>query len=160
MDIEWKPSYARGEYNKTSLLQLSNGEITILFRLHMLEKEGVALHLSLKELLEHPSIIKTGVGVEGDAKRLFTDYGIKVTSRNILNTNYLYQVGGIAEISSIPLIRRCKPKSLQGLSALFLGYKQDKTNQMTNWEKPSLTQQQLDYAGKSEIFTSRSVMIQ
>jgi len=142
MDIEWKPTYEKNEHSKTALLQLSNGEFTALFRLNLLEKEGL-IHSGIGHLLAHPEIIKVGVSLDSDCKRLFHDFG--------------WQVQGQADLANLPIISRCKPKSLQGLMAMFLGVHHMKSSRMTNWEKDSLTERQIHYAamdawGGRELF--------
>jgi len=142
MDIEWKPTYLKDEHSKTALLQLSNGDNTVLFRLNLMEKEGL-IHNGIGHLLAHPEIIKVGVGLDSDCKRLFDDFG--------------WQVQGHADLAKLPLISRCKPKSLQGLMAMFLGVHHMKSSRMTNWEKDSLTGRQVHYAamdawGGRELF--------
>lgn len=70
MDLEWQPSFRKGEYHYTALLQLCNGSVAVLFRLHRLayphpqpiEPYGrYRLPKSLHTLLTHPHVLKVAL---------------------------------------------------------------------------------------------------
>ncbi|KIM28205.1 hypothetical protein M408DRAFT_23911 [Serendipita vermifera MAFF 305830] len=102
-----------------------------------------SLSQKLKEILEDATIVKTGVNIRGDAKKMFTDHKIKV--QNIVELSWLsrqadatLKCGG--KVSAKTLV------SLPKLVAAYLGKNLLKNDARTsNWEA-LLTEQQLKYA--------------
>ncbi|KAA0147858.1 hypothetical protein FNF29_07071 [Cafeteria roenbergensis] len=73
LDCEWRPTFRAGAAQRpVALLQLSWGRCVLLVPLLRLR----AFPASLRALLESPDVLKTGVGVEGDARKLGKDYGV------------------------------------------------------------------------------------
>jgi len=128
MDTEWRPN-TNIEYNRTSMLQLTSNEQAVLFRLHLL---GNPLPPLLVKLLQHKSIRKVGVNLDFDILKLQKDFSVKSS--------------GTFDIAKLPIISRCRPKTLQALTGIFLGFRPDKSNRMGNWEDRVLTEEQLLYA--------------
>ncbi|KAF7310627.1 3'-5' exonuclease domain-containing protein [Mycena chlorophos] len=76
IDIEWRPNYVKGQVeNPVALLQLSNADTILLLHLHHMK----VIPAGLQMFLEDPSILKAGVGIQGDAKKLYKDYGLNMT---------------------------------------------------------------------------------
>jgi ribonuclease D len=124
------------------MLQFASRNNVVLFRLHQLEDEyyqmnpeaqEFALPKPLEQLLTSPLVRKVGVGLRDDAAKINAEFGIKCE--------------GITDIADLPQTKRCKPQSLQGLTALFLGFYHDKSASKTNWEADQLSQRQILYAG-------------
>lgn len=59
LDIEWRPTFQKGDYHYAALLQLSHEGCCLLIQLQFIDK----LPESLKTLLADPSIMKGGVGI-------------------------------------------------------------------------------------------------
>ncbi|KAJ7462727.1 ribonuclease H-like domain-containing protein [Mycena galericulata] len=84
IDIEWKPNFRKGEAeNPVALLQLANAESILLLHL---------CHMShfppkLQAFLEDPSIVKAGVGIQGDAKKIHKDCSVDI--RNCVDLSLL-----------------------------------------------------------------------
>eukprot|EP00128_Syssomonas_multiformis_P018439 Colp12_sorted_trinity150504_noHs@18039 len=75
LDIEWKPSYNFNQRESpVALIQLSNSEKCILMHVCYYDRVPKALH----QILEDPKILKVGVGVEEDARKLARDFNFKV----------------------------------------------------------------------------------
>ncbi|KAF7306628.1 3'-5' exonuclease domain-containing protein [Mycena indigotica] len=75
LDIEWRPTYVKGQAeNPVALLQLANTDTILLLHLHHIR----AIPPSLRAFLENPEIVKAGVGIQGDAKKLYKDIGLSV----------------------------------------------------------------------------------
>eukprot|EP00961_Rhodomonas_salina_P213137 2878638-Rhodomonas_salina.1 len=64
-DTETKPAFTKGERYLPSLVQLSGKEKTIIIQV-----AKVGFPMELRELLSNASIIKAGVGVDGDIREL------------------------------------------------------------------------------------------
>jgi ribonuclease D len=129
IDAEWHPYRTPATI---SLLQLANADTVVLFRLNMLQR----IPHPLQAVLRDSSIIKAGLGVLDDLLKLKDSHSV--------------ESNGIAEINKMPLHIRCRPRSLQGLTGLFLSshLKKDRQIVMSNWETyKGLSQEQILYAG-------------
>ncbi|KAJ7630612.1 ribonuclease H-like domain-containing protein [Roridomyces roridus] len=84
LDIEWKPNFRKGELeNPVALLQLANaGTILLLHICHMSR-----FPRNLRIFLEDSSIAKAGVGIQGDAQKLYKDCSISL--RNCIDLSLL-----------------------------------------------------------------------
>ncbi|KAJ6627270.1 ribonuclease H-like domain-containing protein [Mycena sp. CBHHK59/15] len=84
LDIEWKPNFRKGQpENPVALLQLANsGTVLLLHLCHMTH-----FPKNLQAFLENPNIVKAGVGIQGDAKKLFND--CRVNIRNCVDLSLL-----------------------------------------------------------------------
>ncbi|KAJ7225856.1 ribonuclease H-like domain-containing protein, partial [Mycena pura] len=77
IDIEWKPTYVKGQpENPVALLQLANVDTILL--LHLCRMRNFPKNLQL--FLENPANIKAGVGIQGDAKKLYKDCSVNIRS--------------------------------------------------------------------------------
>jgi len=59
LDIEWRPTFQKGDYHYAALLQLAHEGCCLLIQLQFID----TLPASLKRLLADPSILKGGVGI-------------------------------------------------------------------------------------------------
>ncbi|KAF8213431.1 ribonuclease H-like domain-containing protein [Mycena galopus ATCC 62051] len=83
IDIEWKPTFLKGQpENPVALLQLANNDTILLLHLcHM-----TRFPTNLQAFLEDSSV-KAGVGIQGDAKKLFKDCTVNI--RNCVDLSLL-----------------------------------------------------------------------
>jgi len=142
MDVEWKPSHDAKEDNSVALVQLYNGSVVVLIRVNLLFREfyesartstPFVLPEPLTAMLKSPSILKVGLSVVEDAKKLESlSKGLKV--------------GGVYDVNKFPLYKRISKRGLADLVALFFHVALDKDKQMANWEKPRLTEAEVSYA--------------
>ena len=126
-DTETRPSFRKGNRHKVSLLQLADDRRAWLFRLNM-----IGLQPELTALLADEGIIKTGVAIHDDIKAL----------RSLAPFN----PGGFIDLQTIVASRGIKQLGLKKLSAIILGYSISKSQQVSNWEAPVLTEPQQLYA--------------
>jgi ribonuclease D len=126
-DTESKPSYKKGENNPIALIQLSTRRRAFLFR-----TTGGWMPAGLKRILENPRILKIGQGLKHEMRMLKKE--LHVEGR------------GFVDMLDIAHKLDCVPKSVRGLSALFLGFRVTKSAQTTNWERKELTEKQKLYA--------------
>ncbi|KAF8922276.1 ribonuclease H-like domain-containing protein [Mucidula mucida] len=76
-DLEWRPSFMKGEReHPVSLVQIATSDIAFLFHVSAMD----SFPSLLKDLLENPAILKVGVGIQDDAKKLFRDWNVSVLS--------------------------------------------------------------------------------
>lgn len=59
LDIEWRPTFQKGEYHSTAILQLSVAACCLLIQLRFIDM----LPDSLRHLLANPNIMLGGVGI-------------------------------------------------------------------------------------------------
>ncbi|MFV0521391.1 MAG: 3'-5' exonuclease [Mangrovibacterium sp.] len=126
-DTETKPSFKKGESNSVALLQLSDGNKVFLFQL-----KKIGLSNELKMILSSSDIIKAGVAIRDDIKAL-----------NKLNG---FIPKGFVELQSYVKKFGIEDMSLLKLSAIILGFKISKSQRLSNWEAPILTEAQQRYA--------------
>ncbi len=127
-DTETKPCFVAGaQRNRTAILQLSGNDIAYIFRLQQL-----GLPKKLAKVLENPSIIKVGAAVKDDI------IGLKHYTK--------FQSHGFIDLQSIAEKFGIEAKSVKKLTAIILGKKVSKSQQLSNWESAELSEAQLKYA--------------
>lgn len=126
-DTETKPAFKKGVYNEVALLQLATEDRAFLFRLNK-----IGLGNSLKRILENPEIKKIGVAIRDDIKGL-----------QKLNN---FTPGGFVELQDRVKDYGIQDFSLKKISAIVLGQRISKSQRVTNWEAPDLTEAQQIYA--------------
>ena len=138
-DTETRPAFKKGESYPVCLLQLSTNEEAFLFRLNK-----IPLLQELRHLLEDENIVKTGVAIHDDIK------GLKKLAP--------YEARGFVEIAEMAKKLGIKKLGLRSLAAILFDKKLSKKNKLTNWEKESLTDQQLNYAA-TDAWLSREIYL-
>ncbi|KAJ6604301.1 ribonuclease H-like domain-containing protein [Mycena vulgaris] len=84
IDIEWKPNFIKGQVeNPVALLQLANVDTILLLHLCHMRR----FPKNLQALLEDPNIVKAGVGIQGDAKKIYKDCSVNI--RNCVDLSLL-----------------------------------------------------------------------
>jgi ribonuclease D len=126
-DTETRPSFRKGEFHKVSLLQIAIPEKAFLIRLN-----HTGLTTSIIDFLESDATQKAGVGIRDDIKALHK------LSR--------FQPMGFTELSTLAKASGLQVESVKKLTALLLGFRISKGAQTSNWDAPTLTQKQLEYA--------------
>lgn len=135
-DTETKPAFKKGVVNEVALLQLSTEDRAFLFRLNK-----IGLPNGLKGILENPEIRKIGVAIRDDIKGL-----------QKLNS---FKPGGFVELQDHVKDYGIQDFSLKKLSAIVLGYRISKSQRITNWEAPDLTEAQQIYAATDAWISHR-----
>ncbi len=126
-DTETKPSFRRGEHNNVALLQLSTLEQAFLFRLN-----HIGLPQEVTELLESESILKIGVSIHDDFLNLHKKF--KLEPKGFIDLQNFVKDYGIAD------------NSLSRIYGILFGKRISKGQRLTNWEAPTLTSHQQEYA--------------
>ena len=135
-DTETKPAFKKGVVNEVALLQLSTKDRAFLFRLNK-----IGLPNGLKDILENPEIQKIGVAIRDDIKGL----------QKLNNFN----PGGFVELQDHVKGFGIQDFSLKKLSAIVLGFRISKSQRITNWEAPDLTEAQQIYAATDAWISHR-----
>ncbi len=126
-DTETRPSFAKGKSNTVALVQLSTAEEAWLIRLNR-----IGIPAKLIALFEDEQIIKVGAGLQDDLRRL--------------RSLFRFRAGGFLELQHYVEAFHIQSKSLKKLTAIVLGVKISKSQQMSNWEATELTPAQQLYA--------------
>jgi ribonuclease D len=126
-DTETRPSFKKGRRYDVALLQLADASRAWLFRLNM-----IGLPTELAALLADKSVIKTGVAIRDDLKAL----------RSLLP----FEPHGFIDLQNLVADHGIKELGLKKLTAITLGHTISKSQQVSNWEAPALTDPQQLYA--------------
>ncbi len=126
-DTETRPTFKKGRKNPVSLIQLSTGELACLFRINK-----IGIPDELIGLLSDPSVIKAGVAVHDDIRFL---KGVKKFSPD-----------GFVDLQNLVKEYGIQSSGLKKLSAIVLGFRISKRQQVTDWEAEQLTEAQQIYA--------------
>lgn len=126
-DTETRPSFKKGHRNKVALIQLASHDLACLFRI---SKIGIPPELA--SILANPAIIKAGVAVHDDIR-------------------YLKSINGFAPAGFIDLQQFVKDYGIQSaglkkLTAIVLGFRISKSQQVSDWAAEELSEAQLVYA--------------
>ncbi|PKA46221.1 Werner Syndrome-like exonuclease [Apostasia shenzhenica] len=140
-DIEWKPIFTRGEESrKTAVLQICV-DSSNCYVMHIIHS---GIPPALKLLLEDSSSFKVGIGIAGDAMKIYREYDIRVASLIDLSRYANLKFGGTRRNWGLcSLTERVTCKQLPKPSKIRLG----------NWEADELSMEQLHYAA-TDAFAS------
>lgn len=126
-DTETRPTFKKGRKNSVSLIQLSTEYLACLFRIN---KIGIPDELA--DLLSDPFVTKAGVAVHDDIR--FLKSVRKFTPDGFIDLQTLVKDFGI------------QSSGLKKLTAIVLGFRISKRQQVTDWEAEQLTEAQQIYA--------------
>jgi len=126
-DTESRPSFKKGRVYPTSLIQLATAEHAWVIRVGRMGYPP-----RLMDLLSSDEIIKVGVGRNDDLRRLRSDHRFKP--------------GGFLDLQDYVEAFRIGEKGLKKLSAIILGRRISKSQQVSNWDADILSEAQLRYA--------------
>jgi ribonuclease D len=126
-DTETKPTFRKGEYNHTALIQLSTMDDAYLIRIN-----DLGIPKALITFLENSEITKVGISIRDDLKEL---NAIEELSLNgFIDLNDVAKDFGITQIG------------MRSLAGIFLESRVSKSQQTSNWEAKELSAGQLTYA--------------
>jgi ribonuclease D len=126
-DTETKPSFKKGRKNKVSLIQLADKNLTCLFRINK-----IGLPEDLIKILTDRNVIKAGVAIHDDIK--------------ILKNISRFEPEGFVDLQGFVKDYGIQSSGLKKLTAIVLGYRISKSQQVTDWEAVNLTEAQQLYA--------------
>jgi ribonuclease D len=126
-DTETKPSFRKGQKNRVCLIQLASSDLSCLFRIN---KTGIPRELA--DLLANPYVIKAGVAVHDDIRFM------KKIKR--------FEPAGFIDLQTFVKDFGIVSSGLKKLTAIVLGFRISKRQQVTDWEADELTEAQQIYA--------------
>lgn len=127
IDTETKPSFKKGIINTVALLQIATDKKAYIIRL-----KKVSMTAQLAGIFANKEIKKIGIAVFDDLKDLKKLHPFK--DESVVDLNLLAPKLGFESIGA------------KKLSALVLGIRISKRQQVSNWELENLSQAQIDYA--------------
>ena len=127
-DTETRPTFSPDQHSSgTALLQLSGSGKAFLFRL-----KKIGLPRPLAAILASPSIVKVGAATRDDIIGLQ-----KITK---------FSPKSFVDLQSIVSEYGIRDKSVKKMTAIILGVKISKAQQLSNWEAEHLSESQQRYA--------------
>ena len=126
-DTETKPTFNKGEYNHTALIQFATPKDAYLIRINAL-----GIPPSLKSILEDQVLQKVGISIRDDLKDLK-----RISS---------FKPGGFIDLNDIARELGVTQIGMKSLSGIFLKSRISKSQQTSNWESKELTKAQQSYA--------------
>ncbi len=126
-DTEKKPTFVKGQYHHTALIQLSTVEEAFLFRIN---KMGFTSELV--DFMSDDQVLKVGISIADDIKAL--------------QRMSPFQAKGFVELNDAVAQVGIGVMGVRKLAGIFLGGRISKNQQTSNWENEKLTQAQQTYA--------------
>ncbi len=127
-DTETKPTFKKGQRNEVSLLQVSTSEQAFLFRLN-----HIGFPDKIRNVLEKDKIIKVGAAVHDDL------LGLKRITDSFYPESFFDLNDELKKVGFHNV-------GVRNLSAMVLGIRISKSEQVSNWEAEELTTKQQRYA--------------
>jgi len=138
-DTESRPSFRKGHKNKVSLIQLATSDFACLFRINK-----IGIPEELVNILADPKIIKAGVAVHDDIR--FLKKVRKFNPEGFVDLQRFVKDFGI------------QSSGLKKLTAIVLGFRISKRQQVTDWEASQLTEAQQVYAA-TDAWVCREIYV-
>ena len=126
-DTETRPSFKKGEFYNTALLQLATEEDAYLIRLR-----GISQFEILKNVLEDKNVLKVGVAIRDDIKQL--------------QKLFKFEPGNFIELQDVAKKNGLQNFGLKGMTEELLQARLSKAAKITNWDARELTPAQILYA--------------
>lgn len=126
-DTETKPTFVKGHYNHTALVQLATMTNAYLIRIN---ETGIPDRL--KAFFEDRTVLKVGISIRDDLKELKAIRPLKPAG--FLDLNDVAKDFDITQIG------------MRSLTGIFLKARVSKSQQTSNWEARELSEGQLLYA--------------
>ena len=140
LDTETKPSFTRGTHHKVSLVQISTLEHCFLFRLNKTNFPP-----ALADFLADERVRKIGLSLRDDFSGL--------------NKHQIFKPANFVDIQNIAQSYGILELSLQKIYAILFEKKISKSQRLSNWESPELTEQQQRYAA-TDAWASLQIYLQ
>lgn len=126
-DTETRPNFKKGRKNSVSLIQLATEDMAFLFRINK-----IGIPDELLRILSNSKVTKVGVAVHDDIK--FLSGAKKFSPQGFIDLQTYVKDFGI------------QSSGLKKLTAIILGFRISKRQQVTDWEAEQLSEAQQIYA--------------
>ncbi|KAM9721108.1 exonuclease mut-7 homolog isoform 4-T7 [Dama dama] len=155
VDLEWRPSFGAGGRPRVSLMQVAVAGRVFLLDLPQLSSPAGgqaprAFSQLVSRLLSDPSITKLGYGMAGDLRSLGASYPALAQAvqklQGGLDLLQAHRQMRVADRPAPAVDGAAGPRGLSLLVQQVLGKPLDKTQQLSNWDRRPLGEEQLVYA--------------
>jgi ribonuclease D len=126
-DTETRPAFRVGEAYLPCLVQAATARAVYLFQLPKMDFSGV-----LGGLFAEPGIVKVGISVKDDLKKLVLVFP--------------FEPAAVLDAGTVARRHGMEQTGLRNLAGIFLGFRVPKGAKTTNWAAPRLSAQQVAYA--------------
>ncbi|MDF1575747.1 MAG: 3'-5' exonuclease domain-containing protein 2 [Bacteroidales bacterium] len=126
-DTETRPSFKKGKFYPTSLIQISSLDRAWILRVNRIGYPG-----KLLDLLSGEIPLKIGLGLQDDLRRLRADFQ--------------FEPKGFLDLQQYVQAFRIDEKGLKKISGIVLNRRISKSQQVSNWDADVLSEAQLRYA--------------
>lgn len=126
-DTETRPSFKKGQSYKVALIQIAIPNKVYLIRTH-----HTGLTDEFNAIFASRRIVKAGVAIRDDIKAL---QALKP-----------FEPAAFIDLSVLARQIGLQVESVKKLAGLMLGFRISKSAQTSNWEAPTLTEKQIEYA--------------
>lgn len=126
-DTETRPTFKKGKLNAVALLQLATRYDAYLFRVSML-----GYHAGLEKLLTGIRPIKIGAAIHEDIRAL--------------KAIYTQPLNGFIDLQDIVKNYGIENIGVKKMTAIVLGFRISKSQQLSNWDAETITEAQMVYA--------------
>ncbi len=126
-DTETRPAFKKGESYPPSLLQLAAGDGVYIFQIGRINS-----HKPLTGILADRNVLKMGIGVSDDIKKL--------------NDVLPLEPSGFIDLACMAAKAGIKNAGIRGLAALLFGFRISKQMRCSRWDASTLTRAQIVYA--------------
>lgn len=134
-DTESRPAFRKGQSFPVSLVQLAGEHKVWLFQIGKIVQPEL-----LWELFERPQLLKAGVAIADDIKKL--------------QDLHPFKPAGFVEIATLSQKVGILNTGLRSLSGLLLNFRISKRAQVSNWARSDLSEAQIQYAA-TDAWVSR-----
>lgn len=138
-DTETRPSFTKGVSNSPALLQLATASAVYLIPLHRF-----SFNKECADLLADPAKIKAGVAIQDDM--------------NALAKLRYFSPAGLVDLGQLAATLGLPNHGLRTLAASLFGWRIAKGAQCSNWNAPTLSQNQIIYAA-TDAWLSRLIYL-
>ena len=126
-DTETRPSFRKGKSYPTTLMQIAGSRSVVLIQLGR-----TPFSERLARLLSDPGVVKAGVAIREDMRRL--------------RALHDFEPAALVDLAEMAHDLRLRAQGLRTLAADLMGGHISKAAQCSNWGKKELTPQQIRYA--------------
>ena len=127
-DTETRPTFTPSQPRySVSLLQLSGADKTYLFRINK-----IGMHRRLCNIMASDKIVKVGAAIHDDIRGL--------------QKHREFEPKAFVDLQKIGCEWGIRDKAVKKMTAIILGFRISKTQQLSNWEAETLSESQCKYA--------------
>jgi len=138
-DTETRATFRVGESYPPALVQLAAEKEVFIFRLAGLKRLG-----GLPALLSNPHVVKAGVSLAYDLKKL--------------REMHEFSPAGFVELEKLTDAFGIVANGLRGMAAIVMGIRISKGAKCSNWSNPRLTHEQISYAA-TDAWACREIYV-